>query len=960
MEFGLDITEHVEELEEAEAAELETADEGLVAPGELDAPERPPAVFISYNRKHDERVARHIYSALSQKYEVYLDQETNNIGDDFVLNLDAWLNKADFFIILLSKGSLESSWVLAELEHAYRLNKEHGHPRVLPVRVAYTGPYPLDVQAYIGRIHALFWDDKNSASHVAHLQAAIENKPPPVTRSFNVGMDGMLVGDNRRARMAETFVAPQGVEEGLLHKCKLLWLTGDADVRNYAALLLAAREGADSLYEVTRSRSWLDVNNTGVSDSAIVLRDALPSANFDETTAGEELNSLRALIERGNVIIATAPYEEFERVRQEMLRYEFKDYEHRNLGRDSYDEAAKLNIFGKLLDFSLSTYDLNEDQAAWARELEARPLFQETIKKWSPSDIERFVVDSLPQAARAGDVTRLLQRNAALEDEVHSWFLSLDDSTRCFILTVALFPETEGDFLWEKYKSVVKELRRLDPQLSLQPFGICRQRAARYISHEGPLYVRDERVAEAIRQEITKNYREYFVELKDHLLEWTVPEGREAEPQSPQRKQKIKEGREVRLAIARMVGCAGRLGLEDLDKILEFWATDPGFYVRQAVGDALKETARSHNGINHALNLLEQWSRDAAPKSNSLRRTSASAIALGNLASAPLDEYAMQRLLECANRLARSRSRDVRFNLSIALRDLARGLPLASVKWLLERLAAEKIPNQRGPIRINVANALNAARAHDPEAEELWRQWAFAPEEWRRWTAICALLTWRGDKYPQLFDLLTQDETAQTVVIVCAELLGDEFHREVVTETFKRLVREAEGEARDRLASALARLPPAMEKRLLPLLRSYGSPALEERLVEVRRETLAEELATPERFASTLREWLGHEEARLEVFKAFALLVGTGTGGRREQVVAAFAERYIDDLEGTSGLLDKLETMAPANFAFLAPSVRLAAFDVQRHRGTPRPIFIRKPRPTFITKMVTRFFTKRS
>jgi hypothetical protein len=854
------------------------------------------------------------------------------------------------------------------LERAYSLNKEHGHPVVLPIRVAFTGRYPLDVQAYIGRVHALFWDDKNIAAQIARLQAAIENKPPPPTRSLNVGLDGMLVGDNRRKRMAETFVAPQGLGEGLLGERKLLWLTGDADVRNYAALSLAAREGADSLYEVTRSRSWSDVNNTGVSYSAIVLRDALPSANFDEVTAGEELNSLRALIERGNVIIATAPYEEFEHVRQQMLRYEFKDYEHRNLGRDSYDKAAKLSIFGKLLDFCLSAYDLNEDQAAWARELEARPLFQEIIKKWSPSDIERFVVDSLPQAARAVDVTRLLQRNAALEDEIHSWFLSLDDSTRCFVLTVALFPETEGDFLWEKYKSVVRELRRLDPQLSLQPFGICRQRAAHYISHEGPIYVRDERVADVIRQEITKNYREYFVELKDRLLEWTVPEGREAEPQAPQRKLKIKEGREVRRAIARMVGCAGRLGLEDLDKILEFWATDPGFYVRQTVGDALAETARSHNGINHALNLLEQWSRDAAPKGDSQRRASAAAAALGRLACAPLDEYATPRLLNCANRLARSRSRDVRFNLSIALRDLARGLPLDSVKGLLARLAAEKSPNQRVPIRVNVANALNAARAHDPEAEELLRQWAFAPEESRRWTAVCALITWRGDKYLQLFELLAQDETAQTVVIVCAELLSDDFHGEVVTETFKHLIREAEGEARDRLASALTGLPPAMEKRLLPLLRSYGSPALEERLVEVRRETLAEELATPEHFAATLREWLSREDTRLEVFKAFALLVGTGPGGHREQVVASFAERYLDDPEGISGLLNKLEAMAPANFAFLVSSVPLAAVEAQRRLNAPRHIFLRKPsptfvegpRPTFIKRLATRLFARRN
>jgi hypothetical protein len=320
----------------------------------------------------------------------------------------------------------------------------------------------------------------------------------------------------------------------------------------------------------------------------------------------------------------------------------------------------------------------------------------------------------------------------------------------------------------------------------------------------------------------------------------------------------------------------------------------------------------------------------------------------------------MQRLLECASRLAHSRSRDVRFHLSIALRQLTRQLPLARLKGVLAQLAAEKSNSTRVSVRVNVADALNVARVRGPEAEELWRQWAFAPEEWWRWTAICALLTWRGDKYPQLFELLAHDETARTVALVCAEVLSDDHNGEVVTETFKRLVREADGEARDNLATALAGLPQAMEKRLLPLLRSYGPPAFEEQVVEVRRKILEGQLATPEVFASTLREWLTQVDARLEVFKAFALLVGTGPGGHREQVVASFAERYLDDPEGISGLLNKLEAMAPAYFAFLAPSVRLAALEVKQRRDAPKPIFIRKPRPTFITKMVTRLFARRS
>ncbi|HEX8337961.1 MAG TPA: toll/interleukin-1 receptor domain-containing protein [Pyrinomonadaceae bacterium] len=971
METDLNITEQVKEFNPLEAAEIEAADEEAAVPGEPDAQERPPAVFISYNRQHDERVARYLYGELGQQYEVFFDQETIPLAVQFVEFAEAWLDRADFFIILISKGSLESGWVLAELERAYRLNREKGRPRVIPVRVAYTGPYPLDVHAYIGRAQALFWDDRHVAAHVARLQSVIDNggweRP---ARSLNVGMDGMLVGEHRRARIAETFVAPQGVSEGLLGECKLLWLTGDADVSNYAALSLAGREEGRPLYEVTRARSWSDVNNTGVSDSAIVLRDALPSAHFEEATAGEELNALRALIERGNVVVATAPDEQFEYVRQEMVRYEFRDYQRRSLSRQSYDEAARLAIFGRLLNFSLRAGDLGEEQASWARDLEPRPLFREVVRKWSPSDIERFVVDSLPDATRAADVMRLLQRNAAIEDEVHAWFLSLDEATRCFLLTVALFPETEGELLWEKYKAVVRELRKLDSRLPVQPFGICRQRASRYVSQEGPIYVRDARVADAIRQELTKNYREFFVELtKERLREWTVPEGREAVPQEPQRKQKVKEGRETRRAVARMVGCAGRLGLDDVKGILEFWAADPEFYVRQAVADALAETARTQSGINHALTLLEQWCRESAPKGAAPRRVLAAAIALGGLASAPLDDYATQRLVQCATRLAHSRNRDVRFHLSIALRDLARGLPLAPLKGVLSQLAVEKNPGTRVSVRVNVSNALNVARARGPEGEELWSQWVNAPEEWWRWTAVCALVTWRGDKYPRLFQLLARGgDATQTLAAVCAEVQGDKDHAEAAAETFKRLVRDADGEARDNLAAALAAMPAAAEGRLLPLLRAHGSPALEEQVVEARRETLAAELDASARFAAVLRDWLAREESRLEFFKAFALLSAVEPEGRRGRVVSTLAECYLDDPDGTSGLLEKLEEMAPSSFGFLAPAVRLAAVEAQHRREPPRLIFIRRPqtagstapRPTFVRKLVTRLFARRA
>src|SRR4051812_10061713 len=105
MATDFDITDQAAEQDglepaEPEAAEPDAAEEEPAAEGEQAARDRPPSVFISYSRRHDEKVARHIYEALSPHCEIYLDQETNNVGDDYVALLEEWLDRADFFIIL--------------------------------------------------------------------------------------------------------------------------------------------------------------------------------------------------------------------------------------------------------------------------------------------------------------------------------------------------------------------------------------------------------------------------------------------------------------------------------------------------------------------------------------------------------------------------------------------------------------------------------------------------------------------------------------------------------------------------------------------------------------------------------------------------------------------------------------------------------------------------------------------
>jgi hypothetical protein len=967
-----ELAEGEEPAAEEEQAEGEELEEGEEPEGdeEQDTEESRPTIFISYQRNdNDSHVADRIYEELGQHYEVFLDRKTLLPATDWPVETERWLKKADIIIALISAKSVQSLFVNAELQDAYDRWRTQGKPRVIPVRVDYVGPYGLRLSAYIGHFQSLLWENKNYVWLFEQLRAAISLKPPPPTqRAVIVGTDILPISDSLRGRWAETFVMPRELdsEESLFKEKRLLWVTGEAGVRNYVALSLAARtKETKALYEVTRARKWSEVNNTSVSDSAIVFRDALPSQFDDESGAISmgEWHSLRAIIERNNIIIATSPNEGTERPKQELRRYQFTDYQHLVVGRDSYTRTDKLDIFTRLLDYTFKAGELGEEKYALAAELlkepdeaalvpgtapargharalerlqrESRGKFRENIARWLPSDIERFVLD-LSQVETLSDIIKLLQQNADIENEIRTWFLGLDDSTRCFVLALAMLPELGHEELWGKYKLIVEHLRRFDPGLRLLPFGVCRRRAHPKVSAEGAIYFSDESVSDAVRQEVVRSYREYLLELVPLLKEWSVPPGRnpKTQEQKNQRRLKIEESAEVRASIARIVGVAGRLGLDDLSGILDYWATDSNFQVRRSVAIALGQAAREQAGAVHALGLIEKWCSDINSPAPLRWRGMAAAIATGSVAAAASDPYVTLRLLQCLERFVKSKRNDARFYASIALKQVARHAPLSAAEGIIKRLAGDK----RAEVRVNAAAALNEFRPNDgEESATLSEQWALSESENQRWVALCGIvLSRRGqhggrpDKYERLLELLKHEDAATTLASVLGELVRDDHHGQVAEETYMHLAREADESAWVNLAAGLGRLSDGrLDGKLLPLLRSATppTPLLDERLVDVRREALKQRLDEPAQLLNTLKAWLKREGARLELFRALALLLDEGPTGCKSQLIAALAEHYSRDQTGVTELLSRLEDLAPAYFEPLARAVRRAAFE---------------------------------
>lgn len=908
-------------------------------------------VFISYNHNpNDTVVATRIFEELSQEHDVFLDQNTI-LGVDYQEKTERFLREADYVIALISPGSIASHWVTAELEDAFERARKEGRPTVIPIRINYEGPYSLILRTCIGRFQAYYWNNQNYAELFARLHAAIARKILPLAKPILSGTDIIPIGDDIRDRYKTAYVEPRELNAKSVSFAEnsLLWVTGDAVIRNYVALSLAATTESKSVYEITKLRKWSEINDTYLTDSTIVLRDALPAPYLNESGAVAEWHSLRAIIERNNIIIATAPDDEFERLTDELRRYHFTDYARLPVNHNSYTEESKYEIFNRLLDhLFFTTGEVDDDKYAWASDLarkqdelttvgpggsralerrarESRAKFRENIKQWSPADIERFVL-SLSQVRSQGDIARLLQRTGAIEDEIRAWFLGLDDSTRCFILTVAIFNDLSNEALWERYKIIVEQLRQFDQSLRLLPLGICRKRAQPYVSADGPIYLIDERIAEATRQEVARSYREYFVELTPRLMEWSTPLGRKPKTieQRNQRKLKIEETRDARLAIARMVGMVGRLGLDDLSGILDFWATDSNIHIRKSVAVALEQTVKSPSGVNPALNLLEKWCHDLGSNGERRWRALAAAIALGNVTVAANDPYVTGRALQYLRSFARSRRPDARFYASIAVRSVARHARRAAIEGILGRLAKD----DRTEVRLNVAAALNETITPEADVAKLSELWLNSPDKNRRWIALCGIVTSRAmqngasNKYQQLLTLLEQKETADILASVLSEVVADAHYGQVASDTFLHLSQASTGQAWINFAAALGEAPLSkLDKEFLPRLRFAAPPFFNERAIDVRHEALKHRLADPPRLLSTLKSWLKQETVRLEVFRALALLVDDSPTSYRMQFIEALAIRFAQDPAGVNDMLAVLEGLAPAYFEFLAEAV---------------------------------------
>lgn len=905
-------------------------------------------VFISHKQGIDNEIALYLYEELTQRnFEVYLDLMMRP-GVDYKAAIKENLDKADFFIVLVSSDSNESDWVREEVFQANERNKTAGRPALIPVRIGMDAQlYNPDVGACLSRFVPIQWeherDDKREL--LDQVISGLTHKQTELRVPYD--MEGFVVNGTRKKQILEGFVPPSStIGSKLDFKHQLVWISGDADVRNYLALGVAVKqqekhEPIKIVFDIPSSKPWSEFSKKNIRNAIIVFRDVNPEPHFNEQSPQKEIAALLAIAKQ-NMVILTADAAPFAQIEYEMRRMAITAYSQIEVRPADYDESSKFMILEKLLNFSndhslitasqfkLASNLLDEstqagstsgDQALW---MEANRKFRQRLASWSPADIEHFILLSLPQAKGRSDLLRLLQRRMVLEDEIHSWLMALDSSTCCFLMALTLFSGKRENELWDRYKTIVGDLKPLNPQLALLPLGVCRQLTTPFVRQDGPMNFLDERVANAIREELAKNYREYFVEILPRLKDWSVA------GEGPVPEQKIEEIRETRAAIAQMTGRIAKHRLDDVKELLNFWAGKSEKKIRDAVSIALQYVAADDAMAEQVLDLLKDWCSDFSTP-QSLFRAWAAAIALGDVVSAnPAGSY-LSKGLEYLGSLVYDNRNRVRSFLATSLRKIARKVALREIAGLLERTARKAREKDEISVLIHLGAALNQASLLNPqEAADLYAQWVASPAANLRWIAFCSLVikrrperSARVEKTRELERLLLLDNI--TVIDVLVSMRSENYYKEIAEETFKQLIESLNDDTRGELVEALAKMGDE-DRSLLGLLKEIDASGSQSLVIEIYEQRWKQLLDQPATLLASIGEALRQKPTIREGFTALVSLLEPEPAGCRNQLTTALADCYAQERQLVHDTLELLGQIAPAHFQPFIYEVYLAAY----------------------------------
>ncbi len=151
-----------------------------------------PRLFISLSHTLPEmHIARKISQTLKERgYQTFLALTDITIGENWVERLSQELNNCEYFLLLLSKNSIQSEMVAEELNSIRARQTPFGDPQILPIRINL--PYSFNQQYEMLRklenINQLVWEKEEDTPKIIDLIDMVisQQKPlsaiqPPIT-----------------------------------------------------------------------------------------------------------------------------------------------------------------------------------------------------------------------------------------------------------------------------------------------------------------------------------------------------------------------------------------------------------------------------------------------------------------------------------------------------------------------------------------------------------------------------------------------------------------------------------------------------------------------------------------------------------------------------------------------------------------------------------------------------------
>src|SRR5579872_5424109 len=118
-------------------------------------------VALLYRRgsQPDEQLVNFIETHLREGgHQVFLDRHLN-MGMEWAREIEQRIRSADAIIPLLSSESIHSEMLGFEIESAHEASQlNQGKPKLLPVRVNYTGPLPEPLASILDPVQYFLWE----------------------------------------------------------------------------------------------------------------------------------------------------------------------------------------------------------------------------------------------------------------------------------------------------------------------------------------------------------------------------------------------------------------------------------------------------------------------------------------------------------------------------------------------------------------------------------------------------------------------------------------------------------------------------------------------------------------------------------------------------------------------------------------------------------------------------------